>query len=129
MKIQQILAGVAVLVAIGVAGPFASAQGMSATIETRNHSAETVECRVFWGNNQIAMPGIAPAASSDPRVIPVSAGDRNLVCKTQGAPALPAKMSPLVKFHSDVPGAYAVTCSQNPDGTNFACSVIRPSDS
>ncbi len=129
MKIQQVFAAAALLFAIGLAGPVATAQGSEATIAALNNSPQTVECKVFWGNNQIAMEAISPSAKSEARVIPVSTGDRNLICKKQGVAAIPANVSPVVKFKSDVPGAYSITCSQNPDGTNFACSVLKPARS
>jgi hypothetical protein len=126
MKLQHILAAATAILAIGVAGPRAEAQDMEATIKVQNNTPDTIDCKIFWGNNQIPFEGIAAASASDEKTIPVSGGDRNLVCRKKGAAPTKANVSPLLKFKSDVAGKYTATCGQNPDGTGFACSVAKP---
>jgi hypothetical protein len=124
MKIQHLLAAATALLAIGVAGPTASAQDAdTATIKIQNNSAWTLDCTVFWGNNRVSFDGVAPSSGTDEKILPISDGGRNLVCKKKGAPANKSNVSPIVKFKSDTAGAKLTATCANGTGDTLTCSV------
>ncbi len=130
MEIRHILATATALLALGLTGPRAEAEltapRVEATIRAQNDSASLIDCTVFWGNNQVHLDSVASGRTSLAEEIPISSGDRNFVCKKRGAPATRANISPITRFQSDVPGSYLITCSQSEDGTEFSCTLDKP---
>lgn len=96
-----------------------------AFIKVANESSWTLDCRVTWGNINLAFNNLAPGATSDSRGMPVSGSQRTAICKKRGVTPTPLTTSAPLKFNVTDAGSLTLKCSHPGSNERLTCAISK----